>query len=86
MSLAKAERSQQAAQSASLRTGRSIAGARVPGAGSAWPGWSAGDRPSGGPSSAPRSAAYLFVGCLAMAAGALLYVIGEILPIGRRLS
>ncbi len=32
------------------------------------------------------SSAYLFVGCLALAAGALLYVIGEILPIGRRLS
>jgi ZIP family zinc transporter len=30
--------------------------------------------------------AYLFVGCLALAAGALLYVIGEILPVGRRLS
>jgi ZIP family zinc transporter len=29
---------------------------------------------------------YLFVGCLALAAGALLYVIGELLPIGRRLS
>jgi zinc transporter, ZIP family len=29
---------------------------------------------------------YLFVGCLALAAGALLYVIGEILPVGRRLS
>jgi uncharacterized membrane protein HdeD (DUF308 family) len=28
---------------------------------------------------------YLFVGCLALAAGAL-YVIGELLPIGRRLS
>jgi len=32
------------------------------------------------------SSTYLFVGCLALAAGALLYVIGEILPIGRRLS
>jgi zinc transporter, ZIP family len=32
------------------------------------------------------SSAYLFVGCLALAAGALLYVIGEILPVGRRLS
>ena len=32
------------------------------------------------------SSAYLFVGCLALAAGALLYVIGELLPIGRRLS
>jgi ZIP family zinc transporter len=29
---------------------------------------------------------YLYVGCLALAAGALLYVIGELLPIGRRLS
>jgi hypothetical protein len=28
----------------------------------------------------------LFVGLLALAAGALLYVIGELLPIGRRLS
>jgi len=32
------------------------------------------------------SSMYLFVGCLALAAGALLYVIGEILPVGRRLS
>jgi zinc transporter, ZIP family len=32
------------------------------------------------------SSIYLFVGCLALAAGALLYVIGEILPVGRRLS
>ena len=32
------------------------------------------------------SSTYLFVGCLALAAGALLYVIGELLPIGRRLS
>ena len=32
------------------------------------------------------SSSYLFVGCLALAAGALLYVIGEILPVGRRLS
>jgi ZIP family zinc transporter len=32
------------------------------------------------------SSTYLFVGCLALAAGALLYVIGEILPVGRRLS
>jgi hypothetical protein len=32
------------------------------------------------------SSTYLFVACLAMAAGALLYVIGELLPIGRRLS
>jgi zinc transporter, ZIP family len=32
------------------------------------------------------SSTYLFVGCLAPAAGALLYVIGEILPVGRRLS
>jgi ZIP family zinc transporter len=32
------------------------------------------------------SSIYLFVGCLALAAGALLYVIGELLPIGRRLS
>ena len=32
------------------------------------------------------TSAYLFVGCLALAAGALLYVIGELLPIGRRLS
>jgi ZIP family zinc transporter len=32
------------------------------------------------------SSAYLFVGCLALAAGALLYVIGELLPVGRRLS
>jgi ZIP family zinc transporter len=29
---------------------------------------------------------FVFVGCLALAAGALLYVIGEILPVGRRLS
>jgi zinc transporter, ZIP family len=29
---------------------------------------------------------YLYVGCLALAAGALLYVIGELLPVGRRLS
>jgi zinc transporter, ZIP family len=29
---------------------------------------------------------YVFVGCLALAAGALLYIIGELLPIGRRLS
>jgi zinc transporter, ZIP family len=32
------------------------------------------------------SSTYLFVGCLALAAGALLFVIGEILPVGRRLS
>jgi ZIP family zinc transporter len=32
------------------------------------------------------SSMYLFVGCLALAAGALLYVIGELLPVGRRLS
>jgi len=32
------------------------------------------------------SSTYLFVGCLALAAGALLYVIGEVLPVGRRLS
>jgi ZIP family zinc transporter len=32
------------------------------------------------------SSTYLFVGCLALAGGALLYVIGELLPIGRRLS
>jgi zinc transporter, ZIP family len=32
------------------------------------------------------SSTYLFVGCLALAAGALLYVIGELLPVGRRLS
>jgi zinc transporter, ZIP family len=32
------------------------------------------------------SSTYLFVGCLTLAAGALLYVIGELLPIGRRLS
>jgi hypothetical protein len=32
------------------------------------------------------SSTYLFVGCLALAGGALLYVIGEILPVGRRLS
>jgi ZIP family zinc transporter len=32
------------------------------------------------------SSSYLFVGCLALAAGALLYVLGEILPVGRRLS
>jgi ZIP family zinc transporter len=29
---------------------------------------------------------FLFVGCLALAAGAILYVIGELLPAGRRLS
>jgi ZIP family zinc transporter len=28
----------------------------------------------------------VFVGCLALAAGAILYVLGEVLPIGRRLS
>ncbi|HKE99784.1 MAG TPA: ZIP family metal transporter [Actinomycetes bacterium] len=32
------------------------------------------------------SSIYLYVGCLALAAGALLYVIGELLPVGRRLS
>ncbi|HKE98448.1 MAG TPA: ZIP family metal transporter [Actinomycetes bacterium] len=32
------------------------------------------------------SSIYLFVGCLALAAGALLYVIGEMLPASRRLS
>ena len=32
------------------------------------------------------SSTYLFVGCLALAAGALLYVIGELLPVGRHLS
>jgi zinc transporter, ZIP family len=32
------------------------------------------------------SSPYLFVGGLALAAGALLYVIGEVLPVGRRLS
>jgi zinc transporter, ZIP family len=30
--------------------------------------------------------AFVFVGCLALAAGAILYVIGEVLPVGRRLS
>src|SRR6266545_3431835 len=30
--------------------------------------------------------AFVYVGCLALAAGAILYVIGEILPVGRRLS
>jgi ZIP family zinc transporter len=29
---------------------------------------------------------FVFVGCLALAAGAILYVLGELLPIGRRLS
>jgi len=29
---------------------------------------------------------YVFVGCLALAAGAILYVLGELLPVGRRLS
>ncbi len=29
---------------------------------------------------------FVYVGCLALAAGAILYVIGEILPVGRRLS
>jgi ZIP family zinc transporter len=29
---------------------------------------------------------FLYVGCLALAAGAILYVIGELLPVGRRLS
>ena len=32
------------------------------------------------------SSSYLYVGCLALAAGALLYVIGELLAVGRRLS
>jgi ZIP family zinc transporter len=32
------------------------------------------------------SSSYLYVGCLALAGGALLYVLGELLPIGRRLS
>jgi zinc transporter, ZIP family len=32
------------------------------------------------------SSIYLYVGCLALAAGALAYVIGELLPLGRRLS
>jgi ZIP family zinc transporter len=32
------------------------------------------------------TSSYLYVGCLALAAGALLYVIGELLPLGRRLS
>jgi zinc transporter, ZIP family len=32
------------------------------------------------------SSIYLYVGCLALAGGALLYVIGELLPLGRRLS
>jgi ZIP family zinc transporter len=32
------------------------------------------------------STSYLYVGCLALAGGALLYVIGELLPLGRRLS
>jgi len=32
------------------------------------------------------SSSYLYVGCLALAGGALLYVIGELLPLGRRLS
>lgn len=30
--------------------------------------------------------AFVFVGCLALAAGAILYVLGELLPVGRRLS
>ncbi|HZD74040.1 MAG TPA: zinc permease [Actinomycetota bacterium] len=30
--------------------------------------------------------AFVYVGCLALAAGAILYVIGELLPVGRRLS
>lgn len=29
---------------------------------------------------------FVYVGCLALAAGAILYVIGELLPVGRRLS
>ncbi|HYT25908.1 MAG TPA: ZIP family metal transporter [Actinomycetota bacterium] len=29
---------------------------------------------------------FVFVGCLALAAGAILYVLGEVLPVGRRLS
>jgi ZIP family zinc transporter len=29
---------------------------------------------------------FVYVGCLALAAGAILYVIGEVLPVGRRLS
>ena len=29
---------------------------------------------------------FVFVGCLALAAGAILYVLGELLPVGRRLS
>jgi ZIP family zinc transporter len=32
------------------------------------------------------SSTYLYVGCLALAGGALLYVLGELLPLGRRLS
>ena len=32
------------------------------------------------------TSSYLYVACLALAAGALLYVIGELLPLGRRLS
>jgi zinc transporter, ZIP family len=32
------------------------------------------------------SSSYLYVGCLALAGGALLYVLGELLPVGRRLS
>ena len=28
---------------------------------------------------------FVFVGCLALAAGAILYVLGELLPVGRRL-
>lgn len=32
------------------------------------------------------SSPLLYVGCLALAAGAILYVIGELLPVGRRLS
>jgi zinc transporter, ZIP family len=32
------------------------------------------------------SSSYLYVGCLALAGGALLYVLGELLPLGRRLS
>jgi ZIP family zinc transporter len=32
------------------------------------------------------TSSYLYVGCLTLAAGALLYVLGEPLPFGRRLS
>src|SRR6266545_549204 len=48
--------------------------------------WPRRGRPAGTIIGTSFDSAFVYVGCLALAAGAILYVIGEILPVGRRLS